>query len=89
MKEISKGAIIITFLLYFVLGIIFVEFIQPVLEELTAVIIGKFETIKAKYSIEITQSNKTIQDITESMEEVPQQPAIGFLIDSEEEDCDE
>ena len=49
------------FLIYFVLGILFVEIILPILEQLSAVLVSWLEVVKGKATVHITRMNDEIQ----------------------------
>lgn len=76
------------FLIYFVLGILFVEIILPILEQLSAVLVSWLEVVKGKATVHITRMNDEIQKmgLPETSTHV-----IGFRIpqDDEEEEDDE
>ena len=51
------------YFLFFILGIIFIQFIIPVLDALFSIIYMKIEVIKGKYALQSTEINKQIADI--------------------------
>ena len=51
------------YFLFFILGIIFIQFIIPILDALFSIIYMKIEVIKGKYALQSTEINKQIADI--------------------------
>lgn len=51
------------YFLFFILGIVFIQFIIPVLDALFSIIYMKIEVIKGKYALQSTEINKQIADI--------------------------
>lgn len=78
-------------LIFFILGIIFIELIIPVIEALTIVIVTALEVAKGKLNMIISNYNIRIQKIAEELE--PENThAIGFVVQNnepEEEEEDE
>ena len=74
------------FLIYFVLGILFVEIILPILEQLSAVLVSWLEVAKGKATVHITRMNNEIQKmgLPETSTHV-----IGFQISQDEEEEDD
>lgn len=74
------------FLIYFVLGILFVEIILPILEQLSAVLVSWLEVVKGKATVHITCMNDEIQKmgLPETSTHV-----IGFHIPQDEEEEDD
>lgn len=74
------------FLIYFVLGILFVEIILPILEQLSAVLVSWLEVTKGKATVHITRMNDEIQKmgLPETSTHV-----IGFHIPQDEEEEDD
>ena len=69
-------------MVYFLLGILFVSFFQPILDGLAAVILSSFELIKSYIAVKITKNGKNIDSGGSGF-------AIGFHVpddDIEEED---
>ena len=76
------------YFLFFILGIIFIQFIIPVLDALFSIIYVKIEVIKGKYVLQTTEINKQIADIVGDEDGSPQ-PVIGFQYSEAEEDFDD
>ena len=78
-------------LIFFILGIIFIELIIPVIEDLTIVIVTALEVAKGKLNMTISNYNIQIQKMAEELE--PENThAIGFVVQNnepEEEEEDE
>ena len=78
-------------LIFFILGIIFIELIIPVIEALTIVIVTALEVAKGKLNMTISNYNIQIQKMAEELE--PENThAIGFVVQNnepEEEEEDE
>lgn len=78
-------------LIFFILGIIFIELIIPVIEALTIVIVTALEVVKGKLNMIISNYNIRIQKMAEELE--PENThAIGFIVQNnepEEEEEDE
>lgn len=78
-------------LIFFILGIIFIELIIPVIEALTIVIVTALEVAKGKLNMTISNYNIRIQKMAEELE--PENThAIGFVVQNnepEEEEEDE
>lgn len=78
-------------LIFFILGIIFIELIIPVIEALTIVIVTALEVVKGKLNMIISNYNIRIQKMAEELE--PENThAIGFVVQNnepEEEEEDE
>ncbi len=78
-------------LIFFILGIIFIELIIPVIEALTIVIVTALEVVKGKLNMTISNYNIQIQKMAEELE--PENThAIGFVVQNnepEEEEEDE
>lgn len=75
-------------LIFFILGIIFIELIIPVIEALTIVIVTALEVAKGKLNMIISNYNIRIQKMAEELE--PENThAIGFVVQNNEEEEDE
>ena len=74
------------YFLFFILGIIFAEYIDPLLDSLWGIIMTRLEIIKGKYGIEVAKINEKINTLSD---ESPPQHAIGFIYDEEEDDSQE
>ena len=71
-------------LIYFVLGILFVDIILPILENLAVIIKVKVDEVKAKNNIKIAQYENQLAE----MQKQKKKP-IGFKVESEEENTQE
>lgn len=69
----------------FILGIIFGQFIQPVLDGLTSLVLSFIEMIKNNIAIKIAINNQKIQQLSSEVS----RPTIGFSIETEVEDEDD
>lgn len=79
-------------LLYFILGILFVEIIIPILDAILNIFLAWVETKKAKYSEIVTESNIKMKRAVASIEEIdmlPPKRQIGFVISAPEEQEEE
>jgi hypothetical protein len=78
-------------LLYFILGIIFVEIIIPLLDALMGVVAVWLEALKTKSNEKITNSNIKMKQAISSAEEenIPPKRQIGFTAPACEEEEDE
>ena len=74
------------YFLFFILGIIFAEYISPLLGSILEIIMTKLEITKGKYGYEVTKINQKINNLAD--ESGPQQ-AIGFVYSPEDEDYQE
>ena len=54
-------------LLYFILGSLFTELVLPCLTSLAEVLMTLLETVKAKFSLTITEYNKKISKLAKDM----------------------
>jgi hypothetical protein len=66
----------------FILGIIFGQFIQPVLDGLTSLVLSFIEMIKNNIAIKIAINNQKIQQLSSEVS----RPTIGFSIETEVEE---
>ena len=73
--------------LFFILGALFIQFFNPIIDMLCSLILTKLECIKGHIAIKITEQNHTIRKITEATEN--QTSLIGFAIDPTEEECED
>ena len=78
-------------LLYFLLGILFIQFVMPLLDGLLSWILLLIEVSKAKLSEAVNESNiKMKQAITSAEEErYPKPRTIGFTAPAEEYETEE
>lgn len=67
---------------YFIFGILFIDVIVPLLENMTACIITRMEQYKAKCALKITKINNEIEDIQDPP---PTRQVVGFHMPSPEE----
>ena len=75
-------------LIFFILGIIFIELIIPVIEALTIVIVTALEVAKGKLNMIISNYNIRIQKMAEELE--PENThAIGFVVQNNEPEEEE
>lgn len=75
-------------LIFFILGIIFIELIIPVIEALTIVIVTALEAAKGKLNMTISKYNIQIQKMAEELE--PENThAIGFVVQNNEPEEEE
>lgn len=78
--------------LYFLFGVLFIEFIIPIAEAIVTLIATALEVLRGKLTVKITESNEKIVDL-QSDKELPQR-IIGFATEipnteEEEEDYDD
>lgn len=76
-------------LLFFILGILFVNFINPVIEELCNLFLTIIETKKGEYAIKIADYNKKVLEIKGEDEEKEPLHVMGFQWTPEDEDDEE
>lgn len=69
------------YLIYFILGIIFIDLILPIFEGIVTLIVTKFEVYKARMAVEINKYNLMI----ENEDNIPTDHTIGFVWEPEEE----
>lgn len=69
-------------LLYFILGVIFVSFIQPLCDSILSLILTGIEALKAKISIKIAQYNEKIHK-SQNLDDMRQ---IGFVCEEDAND---
>ena len=72
-------------LLYFILGILFVTYVIPLLDGISAWFLTWVEAKKAKQSEVINQTNIKMRQAAASAEEDPPRRPIGFCVPSAEE----
>lgn len=70
-----------TYLIYFILGVIFINLILPILEGVASLIVTKFEVYKAQMAVDINKYNLMI----ENEGNTPTDHTIGFVWEPEEE----
>lgn len=73
--------------LYFIAGIIFIQWIVPIGDALANLIISYLEMLKGKASLGITQYNAQIQKLAEEIANPPEiaHHVIGFQVPSSED----
>ena len=76
-------------LLYFILGILFVTYVIPLLDGISAWFLTWVEAKKAKQSEVINQANIKMRQAAASAEEDPPRRPIGFRVPDEEEEYEE
>ena len=76
-------------LLYFILGILFVTYVIPLLDGISAWFLTWVEAKKAKQSEVINQTNIKMRQAAASAEEDPPRRQIGFCVPDEEEEYEE
>ncbi len=78
-------------LIYFILGILFDEFILPLISSAAELCVMFFEKQKGKLAVDIAKMNKEVNDISEEINKEPVNTvAMGFHIPSNtEEDLEE
>ena len=76
------------YLLFFILGALFVSFINPILEELCNLLLVIIETQKGRFNLKISEYNKQIMKLKEEEEKEPAN-VIGFQYIPEEEEDDD
>lgn len=76
-------------LLYFILGILFVTYVIPLLDGISAWFLTWVEAKKTKQSEVINQTNIKMRQAAASAEEDPPRRPIGFRVPDEEEEYEE
>ena len=76
-------------LLYFILGILFVTYVIPLMDGISAWFLTWVEAKKAKQSEVINQTNIRMRQAAASAEEDPPRRPIGFRVPDEEEEYEE
>ena len=76
-------------LLYFILGILFITYVIPLLDGISAWFLTWVEAKKAKQSEVINQTNIKMRQAAASAEEDPPRRPIGFRVPDEEEEYEE
>lgn len=71
-------------LLYFILGLIFIQYVLPFFDGLLSWLLTIFEVKKAKLGEEINQININMRQANASADEEQKMPAIGFKVDGAE-----
>lgn len=73
-------------LLYFILGILFVQYAIPLIDGISAWFLTWIEAKKAKQSSIINDANIKMRQAAASAEEDPPRRPIGFRVPNEEEE---
>lgn len=68
------------YFIFFICGILFSEFILPIITCLTETIALKFEKIKGRIAVDIAKMNKEVNDMANPPEEPHR--VIGFQVQS-------
>ncbi len=68
-------------LLYFLLGIFFIQWFFPILESLSELATAAIELLKGKVGLKLAKYNAQIQKITEEMDAPIADHVIGFKVD--------
>lgn len=76
-------------LLYFILGIVFVTYVIPLLDGISAWFLTWVEAKKAKQSSIINDANIKMRQAAASAEEDPPRRPIGFRVPDEEEEYED
>ena len=76
-------------LLYFILGIVFVTYVIPLLDGISAWFLTWVEAKKAKQSSIINDANIKMRQAAASAEEDPPRRPIGFRMPDEEEEYED
>ena len=76
-------------LLYFILGIVFITYVIPLLDGVSAWILTWIEAKKAKQSSVINDANIKMRKAAASAEQDPPRRPIGFRVPDEEEEYEE
>ena len=76
-------------LLYFILGILFVQYAIPLIDGVSAWFLTWIEAKKAKQSEVINQVNIKMRKAAASADEDPPRRPIGFRVPDEEEEYEE
>lgn len=74
-------------LLFFFMGIVWAEYLSPLIETFVQFIMTWIESKRVEYSMTIATSQIEMQKLSMPQESPSRQ--IGFVIDTEEEDYDE
>lgn len=74
-------------ILYFILGVLFIEVGIPIVEAIVTLILTWIEVVKGSASLKITKMSADITKIQEGLEEdkAPPKPRIGFQVPVAEE----
>lgn len=75
-------------LLYFFIGVIFIELVIPILESLATLVVTVLEALSTKIAVSVAKSKISIQKICEDAEPKETANAIGFVYHAPEEKDD-
>ena len=81
-----EGMIFIYIIIAFILGIIFIQWVIPLIDGIINVILTLFEVWKGKMAIKITQSQAQVEQVKNKYSVVEQTSPIGFMITTEDEE---
>ena len=76
-------------LMYFILGILFVQYVIPLLDGITTWFLAWVEAKKSKQSVIINDVNIQMRQAAEAAEQDPPRRQIGFCVDDAEDQEDE
>jgi hypothetical protein len=76
-------------LLYFIFGIVFVQYIIPIVDGLSAWFLTWVEAKRSKQSNVVNEANIKMRQAAASAEEDPPRRPIGFRVPDEEEENEE
>lgn len=65
-------------LLFFILGILFINFVSPILEELCNLLLTIIETKKGEYAIKIAEYNQKVNKAKQEDDEKESLHVVGF-----------
>jgi hypothetical protein len=65
-------------LLFFILGILFINFVSPILEELCNLLLTIIETKKGEYAIKIAEYNQKVNKVKQEDDEKESLHVVGF-----------
>lgn len=76
------------YFVFFILGIVFITFIIPILDQLLSLILTFLEMVKCKWSLKIAETNTLIKQAAEPEEPEEKKYYIGFTVPDSEDDTD-
>ena len=76
-------------LVYFILGAVFIQWIIPILDSFTSLILTLIEYCKAKVSVPIAKYNAKIQENTNPYKDIEDKHIAGFVVSEEDENTNE
>ena len=81
-----KGVTLIKFLIIFLLGIAFCQWVFPLFDSLLSLLCQYIETVKIKLVEKTTESTVHIAQLKDELEEKPSSArAIGFMVQEQED----